>query len=272
MQNQEKDSFKELILYIKNWLNINRENQKAVKPLQIILNLLEWEEETKVTMPDTIANIYSIPPNANYSYDLESLQRYAPMQPTVDTAGIYSLVPKSTGEASALFSTLVSIEPENENEKDWFRTRKESYERLIQEIELASMVQDLIKKLDLSLSDEFELMEQNYFSNDVGFEKDVTAGFAMRNVLEHYKGKLWIKAKKANEQKFEWKKMVERLSQKPKGTPEYELLLKQESTWKELQIALSDVAKLKQIPREDINSLHIKLLTHLYIVLSYIKL
>ena len=101
-------------------------------------------------------------------------------------------------------------------------------------------------------------------------EDDVSAGIAMRNLLDHYKGKIYEAARKSPGENMTWKKRVESLTTYPPEAIECTTLLGEEVTWSNLKSELSDVAKNRI--RGSVDVLNILLLTHLFTVLSLVTL
>ena len=94
----------------------------------------------------------------------------------------------------------------------------------------------------------------------------------MRNLLEHYKGKLFATAMEKREQKTDWPTMAERLTISIKDSFEHQLLLDQEQVWKSLHQNLSGMAKHNPKNEYSIEIARTKLLSHLYVVLSLVRL
>lgn len=101
-------------------------------------------------------------------------------------------------------------------------------------------------------------------------EDDVSAGIAMRNLLDHYKGKIYEAARKSPGENMTWEKMVKALTTFPPETIGYTTLLGEEATWSSLKSELSDVAKNRAHGRIEV--LNVLLLTHLFTVLSLVTL
>lgn len=95
---------------------------------------------------------------------------------------------------------------------------------------------------------------------------------AMRNLLEHFKGKIFKKAMKNHEQKIKWNDMVDRLCIKPFGSLEYKLLINEENTYNSIFLNLTEYFKNRLKCTE--NAIFIertKLLVHLHTVINLIK-
>jgi hypothetical protein len=86
------------------------------------------------------------------------------------------------------------------------------------------------------------------------------------------KGRLFANAMQAHEQKIEWETMVDRLCNFAKGTLEYQLLLRQEQNWEKIHKNLSSLLKNLTTNEYGINQAHINLISHMYVVLSLIRI
>jgi len=118
-----------------------------------------------------------------------------------------------------------------------------------------------------------ETARQEYAAaiSDIG--ERIAAGIAMRNVLEHYKGDLFVRARNHLGENMTWERMAERLTFGKVGGIEHKELINQEVEWNLLQRRLSDVAKgQKHGLVVDLQDIWTKLVDHLFTVLGIIKL
>ncbi len=259
------------INHIQTWLQTNEENQKIVPVLRRVLRVLLWERQAIASMPHRLES--RLPPdfgefNQTYRIDLE---HNLPKLPSVNSMYFISSLSATTSISSGVlmaFSTELDMTNE---EPRWVRTNSKSYRKLEEELNFPTEISSMLERLDPELKKLFDLSEKSFYQ----FEKkelDTYSGIAMRNVLEKYKGRLFTKAMRADEQKIKWETMVDRLSNYQKGTLEYQLLLREEQNWQNIHKNLSDLLKSQTNSEYGIEQAHINLISHMYVVLSLVKI
>ena len=279
MTEQSREPIRNLIHRISTWLETNKENQKAVKLLTEILEVLRWAQESINTMPPEVKT--SFPAGtlyANMAGVQTALEMYLPPIRAVNVAGITSI----GSSTSSITSAALLLNPGNLSRTDiagsrWLLERSEEYRKIQERQEKSRCVRDLLGALQgrvpsgPNLIEEFDYMMEKTAQGKVSSgEDDVSAGIAMRNLLDHYKGKIYEAARKSPGENMTWKKMVEALTTYPPEAIECTTLLGEEVTWSNLKSELSDVAKNRARGRVDV--LNILLLTHLFTVLSLVTL
>ena len=112
------------------------------------------------------------------------------------------------------------------------------------------------------------MIEKAFYLNEQSLDAITSAGIAMRNVLEHSKGKLFSLSMIKEHEKISWSLMIDRLA--PKGLTYFEkwILEAQENTWKKLHSVLSGMAKNNM--NKNVKNTAIELITHLDITLSFL--
>lgn len=279
MPDQPHELIRDLIHRISTWLEINKENQKAVKPLTEILEVLRWAQESINTMPPEVKTSFQAGIlYANMAGVQTALEMYLPPVHPVNVSGITSI----GSSTSSITSAALLLNPGGLTRSDitgssWLLERSEAYKKLQERQEKSRRVRELLGALqtrvpsDPNLIAEFDYMMEKTAQGKVSSgEDDVSAGIAMRNLLDHYKGKIYEAARKAPDENMTWAKMVERLTTFSPGTIGYTTLLGEEATWSNLKSELSDVAKNRA--HGPIDVLNVLLLTHLFTVLSLVTL
>jgi NifU-like protein involved in Fe-S cluster formation len=265
----------EAIKYIENWLRINEGNQKSVPIMKKLLQVLYWQRETLKSMPLSIKNRM---PTGFFSDDFfqlgyNNIKEYIPEAKPVNIYKINDTIFSSTGTSSIIFASSGLISNLEESGQEWAMQTIDSYEQIKDELHIVPELKNKLQNLDPELVNEFDLMEDNFYRATNEIEFRVNTSTAMRNILEHVKGKLLAKARKPYEQKIKWNKMVERLCINSENTFEYQTLIDQESVWKEIHTNLSQYLKNNiHCSIEDIKNLRIALITHLYTILSLTSL
>jgi hypothetical protein len=130
MSEDSENLLDQIIKRINSWLLINKENQKAVKPLTKILQVLEWAKEKLDTMPQQFRNSQNI---GSYYQQLQNTQRaldqFLPNISYVDVNGLKTISSSTDGIIpSALLSYGSAIFAGCESK--WIDDRTEEYHRI----------------------------------------------------------------------------------------------------------------------------------------------
>ena len=134
-----------LIHQISTWLEINKENQKAVKPLIEILEVLRWAQESINTMPAEVKT--SFPAGtlyANMAGVQTALEMYLPPMRSVNVIGIDSI----RSSTSSITSAALLLNPGDLARSDiagsrWLRERADEYRKMQERQEKSRRVRDL---------------------------------------------------------------------------------------------------------------------------------
>jgi hypothetical protein len=259
------------INHIQTWLQANEENQKVVPVLRKVLRVLLWEREAIASMPDRLRTILPYDFGSLHNTFRINLENHLPKLPPVDPLYFESSL---SSTASLSSGVLMVFNPEldmTDEENMWVISNANSYSKLEEELNFPTEISSMLERLDPRLKEMFDLSEKSFYQ----FRKkelDTYSGTAMRNVLEGFKGRLFASAMQANEQHIKWEAMVDRLSNYAKGTLEYQLLLRQEQNWEDIHKNLSDLLKNRTTSEYGINQAHINLISHMYVVLSLIRI
>lgn len=202
-----------------------------------------------------------------------NIKEYIPEAKPVNIYKINDTIFSATGISSMIFANSGLISNLEESGQEWAMQTMDSYKQIKDELHIVSELKNKLQNLDPKLVNELDLMEGNFYRAMNEIECRVNTSTAMRNILEHVKGKLFTKARKPYEQKIKWNKMVERLCINSENTFEYQTLIDQESVWEEIHSNLSQYLKNNvHCSIEDIKNLRIALFTHLYTILSLTSL
>ena len=262
-----------MIDYIKEWLRLNEENQKAVKPLMDILEVLDWAKQTLDEMPDSARNspeVGSVLTQFGRAYG--SLIEYLPSPSKANVVGITRFLSATTSLTSAvIFAGECTIEIGASPR--WVGVQLDAFTKIQERHKTIAKVRELIAILNPrndhppNIIDEYDLMiERGFYINGNSIDAVTSAGISMRNILEHIKGKLFALVDNPKKQKFTWTIMIERLAPENLTPIEKELLLSQEQTWDNLHSILSNMAKNRTM--YDIKQIAVQLIMHLYLILS----
>jgi hypothetical protein len=270
-------SLQKSIEYIQEWLRINAENQRAVKTLTDILDVLLWAKETIDRIPsaersEAQARTFQVLFAGTY----DSLVQFLPRALPVDLAGLERVTSTATSITSfGVIDALGSIV--FEDSKTWVVQRVDSFAKMQERHHAIERLKSLLSCLESAHShppnvlEEYDLVIDKalyYMGSEI--DKAVSAGIAMRNLLEHVKGKLFVLAGEPERGSMDWPLMAQRLGISFLLSIERQILLKEEENWKDLHAKLTAVAK--NTGEGDIRTLAIKLIVHLSTVLNLVDL
>jgi len=227
----------------------------------------------------------SAPPEVSFSHELErqfktglrSWEAVLPEMPDYDEAMVAlatTSTATATGSATYIEVERAGVQVQTSGAVDWSSLFTIRYKAIQDRFGTREQVQQLLRALNPRRTAEFDTACELVEVFQGGAQPQVAAGIAMRNVLEHFKGDLWNRAKRPYEQKgFRWNVMVARLAKTGPGTVPHQTLLDQADTHGQLHDELTQVAKaLQQVSGRQVMSLLTRLQDHLLIVLSSVNL
>ncbi len=268
------DDIDEILNHLNTFKNRYYDLGKAMKYVDQGIQFLDLQKSSLISLPENIAEQESTVLSDHIGRYKAFWINSLPLLPQIDPI-VFEKSSSAMSMAVATATDIVYIA--NVADPAYSKWRTDYNNRLTifqQEIELPNKVHDLLIQLDSRLGQDFVIMEKNYFTTQ-GVQKDINAGIALRNLLEHYKGRLIDKARQQKKENITWKIMIDRLYTESKQTPEYYTLLDQESVYKSLfGNQLSNIAKdtqKGQHTQRDIKELYTEVLNHIYTVLSLIS-
>ena len=208
----------------------------------------------------------------DYAKGNDYIKESLPLPPDYDpvTLGITGVI--STIGSTGAYTTIINAGLVDDLDlNQWSKEFTHPYYELQKKQSRFDVVREKIQLLDPNRVKELDESANAYLTSKNDASERVKAGTCMRNVLEHYKGDLFVYARKWPKENMTWKKMCSRLVINSPSGVEFETLLIQEREWSKLHSQLSTVLK-KQRPSVMLNleSLWVKLIDHLYIVLGLI--
>ncbi len=96
-----------------------------------------------------------------------------------------------------IFASSGLISNLEESGQEWAMQTIASYKQIKDELHIVSELKNKLQNLDPELVNELDLIEDNFYRATNETESRVNTSTAMRNILEHVKGKLFCKSKKA---------------------------------------------------------------------------
>jgi hypothetical protein len=274
MKNKLRKAAEARLAYLREWLSRIKEAQDRVSDVQDMVERTEWEFKVFTELPDDAQEF--IYPGLIDNYELGNKHLYGtlPLPPRYTAtvmSGTASVTVSGSSDVYSFVSQARQIDIPDINL--W----SGKHIRLYKEIQETQTRFDKIKRQLGSLSvnrvKELDVAQKSYAAAISDLGERVTAGITMRNLLEHFKGDLFEKARNRPRENMTWQRMTERMSIGQVGEIEYQELINQERKWNSLQQRLSEVAKGQRHGLvADLEDIWTKLTDHLFTVLGIIKL
>ena len=273
------DKAKELVdsnaSFLSDWLERAREVRELEPYVQQAYQNTMWQRDSLYLIPDDApdlnASVVSSLENSRNVFEnyLPEIQK-SPRQYT-DVSSFNATV---ISGSSNTFSYLNQIYPNlSQDQQDRINSQIASYVELHQRQNRISTVKTLLAKLDQRLVDELELAEKElqHFKNRTS--EVISPASALRNVLQHFKGQLLLRARNTTQETPNWSVMVNRLVVTGVSTPEHSTLEREGATHSQLYDRLSRILKGNlQATSTDMENIFIEVADHFYTVLSLVRL
>lgn len=260
--------------HLTEWLRRIKTAQEQVSDVQDMVVRTEWEISMLTDLPEEAEEFVSPGLTQKYTQGNEYLYSFLPLPPEYEKTKITSSGSITTSGTSTMVSFVRAAgETKSPLVQYWSNSYVVSY-RDIQEKQLRfEKTQQRLQILSTDGVIELEKAQQAYSAAAAEIGERVAAGIAMRNMLEHFKGDLWEKARNNPRENMTWEKMAERLTVGDSGGIEHQELLDQEREWKSLHSRLTEVAKdQKKGLVVDLDDIWTRLIDHLFTILGIIKI
>lgn len=261
--------------YLSDWLDRAREVRELEPYVQQAYQNTVWQRDSLNSIPDDAVDV-----NASLVNSLENsryvFENYLPeiQKSRKQYTDVSSFNATVISGSSNTFSYLNQISPDLSSEqRDIISPQIASYVELHQRQNRITTVKCLLNKLDNNLVDELELAEKElrHFKNKTS---DVIApATALRNVLQHFKGQLFLKARNTPKETPNWSIMAGRIVITGVSTPEHNTLENEKTTNSQLYDRLSRILKGNlNAASSDMDNIFIEVTDHIFTVLSLIIL
>lgn len=189
-------------------------------------------------VPDEIFSMLDLPSidreKSTNEYYLAKFQIFdAPENYLGGTASISSA--SSTDLVGAVSNSPIDLSP-------WVVNDIRSIEIFQEKMNRFDVINEKLTRFDSSISEELIVAKKLYLTSKQELTPCVAAGIAMRNVIEHIKGKAFSKVEKSTG-KVKWIEMANELCLCPAPSPEYSTLVCLEKSFKILHTDLTNLAK-----------------------------
>jgi hypothetical protein len=257
--------------HFSRWLQTYYRLTEILPDVQRAHDYAQWEKSVLRTAPDEVNLPADLP--AILHVEVQIARERFPVATPHLSVDISASATATAVSGSALLDT-VSWASLDERTAEWSASCKNSYAELSKKYEQQTDVRSLLQRLNPKLADEFDFLIQNIASPASGFQRSQNSANSMRNLLAHYKGDLWSKARNHSEQRARWALIMDRLCKFPNGSPEFRLLIRQEGVWNDLHSSLTNLTKnikTKNTAPTDIDLLYARFLDHVQQVLALLS-
>lgn len=227
------------------WARNLQSAQQAAPLVQKSLEQDKWQLDIVSTMPESVSEI----PDDQYSeFVALSDQIWSgalPIMPTYDESMLATGVAVTNTAGSAAFAIVTrAAELPEPAARAWSAPHKASYVRLQENQDRMGETRVLLRKLYPNRANEFDDAERKYRAWRLGSGDRSGAAIALRNVLEHIKGDLMMKAmRKPPEQHIDWRTMAERLAIGGSDDSASKTLIELNQVWNSLHTRLIEIGK-----------------------------
>jgi len=258
--------------YLSDWLRNAKTIADAVPKVQQQLDAATWESSALSDAPKEIIAPWSEDLCSSLRKDLNIIQRALQPIPEIDPKIVNASIGCLAGTTSEIYMSLnMARQSDVVPIREWGIHHSEEYLFLQFRFKREGEVLEILNKFCPSLGKEFELASNDFRKFLAGTGNRTSAGIAMRNVLERFKGELFDHARKhLREQKLGWNEIADRLMDQGTSRDRFK---RQGERWNSLQQRLSKLAKGRiGMDKEEVKSIFVELVDHLYITLTLAQL
>lgn len=260
---------------LSNWLQKAREVREIEPYVQQAYENSLWQRDSLSLVPDDApdlnASVVENLENSKHVYEKYLPVINGPFYQYTDPSSFNATVISGTSDTFRYISQVSSNLQEDQKEK--FNSQIGSYIELHEKQNRVTTVKSMLEKLDPKLFVEFELAEREFqhFKNNTA-EVNIPAG-ALRNVLQHFKGQLFLKARNTPKETPNWAIMASRLVITGVPSPEHSTLVGEERAHSQLYDRLSRIFKGNLAATvTDIERIFVEVTDHFFTVLSLVKI
>ena len=258
--------------HLYDWLNAVNQAKDNVPYVQNMVDQANVDLQAFMQMPEDGEEFISPLTLKEYLKGNETIKANLPVPTMLDSDSIrLTGVISTTGSTGAYEAIITAGKVDDPELNQWSHKFRHPFYEIIQNQSRLEIVTEKLEVLNpervVELNDSINAFLA--FKSDIG--ERVRAATCMRNLIEHYRGDLFARARKWPRENIKWNKMALRLANNNTSGVAIDTLLNQEREWKNLHDQLSKIVH-KQKPGEfiDLESLWVKLVDHLFIVLGLI--
>lgn len=263
----------EILKLLEEWLDRVKTASQIAPVVKRAYEQKVWQTKAIESMPEAATEISHDDFFTYVSDELDYWRTYLPSMPEYNEQHLYTGGTISLMSTSSTYQFVArTADLDDPETQAWAQTYKAEYIDMQRKQARIEAVRRMLARLGTERVNEFDDAVRTCEYASTGWSDKRSAGIALRNILEHFKGDLFEKAiKRPTEQKLKWEDMASRLARGGQGGQACRALLKAEQEWKSLHVRLTDVAKnLKAGALTDLGVIFTEWVDHLYAVLSLI--
>ena len=261
--------------FLAEWLERARKVRELEPHVQQAYANTIWQRDSLHAVPDNAPDlstsmVTSLENSRNvFESYLPQIQK-APSQYSDVTSFNAPVVAGSTNT----FIYLTEISPNlPQHQQNTINSQIALYIELQRKQDRMDTVKTLLHQLNQDLISELELSEKELLHFKNGTADVLAPAYALRNVLQHFKGQLFLKARNTPKDTPNWTDMAKRLAIRGVSSPEHSTLEAEGHTHTHLYNRLSLISKGNlEATSADIENILIEVVDHFYTVLSLIKM
>ncbi len=253
----------DILKHLKSWLEAHKVNQENQASVQQIYDFFTWEAANYETFPIKYHSHNELVDKFKQIKD--QLPTYMPIPQNPNPLFITQM--SAVSSSSSVFTGINNATILSSDISVWFNSRLQEKESLDETYKIKSKVKDFLAKIDNTLVEEFNDVENNFLQYRDEPTKHYFIGISMRNLWEHLFGKLWAKYKKPFDQKYKIEILYDYIlesSSKPLITS---LITEAKRKYDYIHGVLSDIAKKQTKASLDIRLLYNEYYSFLFSIL-----
>lgn len=256
--------------HLSSWISAAQEIHRFLPYVEKEYSIAEWEASTLSDAPTTVLGSSGGELTRALHEDLSRYREVLPLPSvTLPQRERWNMATSSsTATSSKVY--ILTLQARGSSDPDrvaWGQRHSQQYESLHERLGRQADARKLLERLDPGLVGEFDVVLESVAHHVAQTGTQFGAAIIMRNLLEHFQGKLMNLAREPQDQKVSWELMGQRLISDPLTRVRF---TEQEARWKDLHARLTQIAKgnLSKLDASTLRSLQSELLDLIFISLS----
>ncbi len=261
--------------FISDWQKKAAEIREIEPYAQRALDVVSWQLESLNKIPNNAPDIKPEVVESMYFSGEVFSKRLPEITIQTDWAVVMAAVPASANSGSSMtFEYLNEIYPQiSPEEQKEILPQINSYKLIHENQQRYGSLKDKLREMKPYLEDELETASKELQHYRNGTAEVLSPATAIRNVLQHFKGELFFKARAADKEKLKWDIMAKRIVVETPPSPEYNILKNEGHTHSNLYDKLSRILKGNMsVSPDELGNIFIEVIDHMDTVLSLTKI
>lgn len=253
---------------LKSWLDERQAESISINTAQENLEVTRFQKNIIATIPNDYFSQVRLPSISSVNATNQYFKQQYPSHPLFEapSGGTATITSASSIDIiGAISQSSIDLSP-------WVGGEIKAYEVYQQKLARIEKIYQVLLSIDQSLGDEFKKSKELYNNLSLSVSQLTSVGIAMRNVIEHVKGKAFSKVSKTRG-KVKWKEMADTLCIYSEESVEFGTLVNLENAFNVLHDSLTIVAKnLQAENNQTIDVIWVQYLDFLFSFTSLIKI